>query len=166
MRGSLLIVLMKQLAHCFPLIPLLFLEYVTALYSFIRCCAEGFTQYLIFLLYLPMHKETSTAVFKEGAHIIYKFYSLYYSTVKNFNSFGSKCMKTISRKPCGYVQIQEQCSRLNPETLALMHTRLKRAILQHGANYSGQSPSGWEKFKFCQLASCSTFNIFSKNKRS
>lgn len=33
-----------------------------------------------------MHKETSTAVFKEGAHIIYKFSSLHYSTVKNFNS--------------------------------------------------------------------------------
>lgn len=35
-----------------------------------------------------MHKEISTAVFKEGAHIIYKFYSLHYSTVKNFNSIG------------------------------------------------------------------------------
>lgn len=35
-----------------------------------------------------MHKETSKAFFKEGAHIIYKFFSLYLSTVKNFNSIG------------------------------------------------------------------------------
>jgi hypothetical protein len=37
---------------------------------------------------LPMHKETSKAVFKEGAPIIYKFPSQQYSTVKNFKSIG------------------------------------------------------------------------------
>ncbi|MEQ2240919.1 hypothetical protein ILYODFUR_020057 [Ilyodon furcidens] len=43
-RMPFLIVLMRQLAYCLPLIPPLFLEYVIVLYSFIRCSAGGFRQ--------------------------------------------------------------------------------------------------------------------------
>lgn len=43
-QDAVLIVLMRQLAYCLPLIPPLFLEYVIVLYSFIRCSAGGFRQ--------------------------------------------------------------------------------------------------------------------------
>lgn len=58
-RMPFLIVLMRQLAYCLPLIPPLFLEYVIVLYSFIRCSAGGFRQQPSFQLHWPLHKGGS-----------------------------------------------------------------------------------------------------------